>query len=125
MDREHAEAIAGLLAGKGILAEAAEWGDGGWGVELPTPFVTPDGRTAIGLWAGSGDDGLLAVQYGDYGHGSYADEWERPGCRVAVGDAEVAAAWIHGRMAAHEAGAFIPEPFESGLKAAYADILEG
>lgn len=125
MDREQAEAVAAALGAQGILAEAADWAGGHCGVEVPTGFVTPDGRTSVGLWVGSEDDGTVSYQYGDYGYGAYADLWLGPATPLRGSDADAVAEWVAGLVARHEAGEPVPEPFETGLRLAYADILEG
>lgn len=119
LERE-AKAIAAALAALGHAAAPADWAGGFWGVEATTPFATPGGRQ-VGLWAGSDDDGLVGVQYGDLGFGQYSDDYLEPDPALEDTDTAAVAAWMSSLLAGHAAGMPIPEPFSAGFRDAIAE----
>lgn len=120
MWEEEARAVAAACPPElGVVA--ADWAGGFWGVEMDTPFVTPDGRGAIIVMLGSDDEDNVLVQYGDYGRGQYSDD----SVELPLLDTDTAGivAWLAAEHARFEAGGILPEPFASGMLDIYADAV--
>lgn len=120
MHEEEARAIeTAAPAELGVVA--ADWAGGFWGVEMDTPFVTPDGRGAIIVMLGSDDDGNVLVEYGDYDRGQYSDDSLEPPLKDT--DTAGIVAWLSAEYDRFSNGGILPEPFASGMLSIYDDIL--
>jgi hypothetical protein len=122
MTEEQAQKLADYLEREG--AQTHYLAGDMWGVDVNTPFRTPDGETQIFMLIMSDDDGDMYISYEDDLVGAYSDEPMH--VPFTVEQLQSVAEFVkinHSLMC--EGKLFLPQRFTDGLMREYAAIVEG